>query len=1485
MQRLIAPLAALVLAACFGGGSSSGPPAKLRFASEPSNARAGEPFSFRVVIEDSFGNATTKSTTAVSVTLADAMGAPVQLSGTTSIEATNGLAVFTDLRIAATGKFVLTANAEGLKAATSAQFEVLPAGAARLVFLTQPGSVQTGAATSVSVGIQDALGHQVSDAAAQVTLSLIGAAQLSGTTMANTNQGVASFTDLRVSPGGTGFRLIASADGVASAMSDAFDVTSPGAAAKLAFTSEPQDGVLGQTLSPAITVAVQDAVGVAVPTASPMVTLSLVGRGTLSGVTTVPAENGVATFDNVTVDAPGTNYRLVAIADGLQNGTSAAFSIIAPGQATKLAFTVNPTNVAAGSPISITVQAQDSAGLLVATASTAVKISVSGGATLLGTTIAATTAGTATFSDLHVDRPATALFFTASADGLSPATSALFDVTAGMPNKLAFVVQPSAVRVGALVQPYPAVEVQDALGNRVASASNQVTMALLQGLGPNAALAGTLLRGPAAGVATFDDLSVDHGGILLRLKASSSGLTPATSDPFTVLAAPEGLVATDATLTTHVALSWNSVLGALAYKVYRGNPPAGALLGTVSGTTFNVLDAASPAALGPPLNVLATKGTSADFVRVTWADPAPNDGPAESYYVVASEGAVDSLESDVVSGRLAAPPIVGFTVSYTSPSGPTGSIDVGVEHAFDDIAAPVGEITPGTATASKRQSAAAVHLAISGESVVPATVTYQVRARTAGGVGGVAGATGHRALGPFEYHWELWRDLNDPTPQDLPGATWTTFDDISAPPNGIVRYYRARLSAAGAETKWTNLAAGSKIAPFGLNDELWTTNGNAAAVWANASTVFVGGSFTRVMPVTGSFAAIDQTSGTATYTWLRPNGQVLAIAPDNVGGYYIGGSFTQVAGVPRQNMAHINAAGDLDLTFDPSPDGAVRAIAVLGSVVYVGGLFNNIGGAVRSRLAALNSDDGLATSWDPQVAGTVVNAIAIGNSTVYIGGIFGVVGGTGRYNLAALDVTGNPTSFQANATVSSGTSGEVRALALNGNTLYLAGNFGYINYPSTNRDGIAAVNATSGAPTAFVASSNPPVNALVVNGNTVYVGGDSQVGSRNYLAALNATSGADTGWAPVPNGPVNALAVSGTQVYAGGEFTTIGGATRERLAALNGAPGATGGAFAWDPGPNGEVDALVIAGNRVYVGGLFSGAGGIRRDYLAAMDRVGGTAVTGFNAGVTGGTITGIAGLTGSIYITGTFTNVGGQARSYAASVDSTTGAIRPWAPGFNGVVNGITAGGGSIYAVGSFTAPRANTAALDANGGLLAWNPNINAPSQVNAVHYTASAVYVGGYWSYIGACCSTYRPSIAAFDPTSGAVSAYSASTSYAVSAIAAGASTVHFGYNNTYNLQSTNLSGVGLSSPNIDVYPTRAIAVVGNVFYAGGAFTTVASTPRSHIAAMNVTSGALDTWDPGADADVYGMYSDGTTLYVVGNFDTIGSNPRRGLAAFTP
>jgi uncharacterized delta-60 repeat protein len=112
-----------------------------------------------------------------------------------------------------------------------------------------------------------------------------------------------------------------------------------GSPAQLSFASVPSTAVAGSTISPAITVDVEDANGILVTTDTSTVTLSI-GIGPIGarigGTTSVVAVDGVATFTDITLSLAG-NYALTAINGALTSATSS--TIAASAQTNNLFIT------------------------------------------------------------------------------------------------------------------------------------------------------------------------------------------------------------------------------------------------------------------------------------------------------------------------------------------------------------------------------------------------------------------------------------------------------------------------------------------------------------------------------------------------------------------------------------------------------------------------------------------------------------------------------------------------------------------------------------------------------------------------------------------------------------------------------------------------------------------------------------------------------------------------------------------------------------------------------------------------------------------------------------------------------------------------------------------------------------------------------------------------------------------------------------------
>ena len=206
--------------------------------------------------------------------------------------------------------------------------------ATKLAFSAGPTTTASGSPISpaVTVTVEDASNTPQTSATNTVTLT-IGAnpsnATLSGTISVAAINGVATFSNLSIDKTGVGYTLTASSTGLAGTSSGTFNITL-GPATKLVFGTVTSPVPAGTSITPAVTVSVEDAASNVVTTSSASIAMAIgtnPSSGTLSGTTPVSAINGVATFSNLSINNVGSGYTLSASSAGLTGAISGAFNI------------------------------------------------------------------------------------------------------------------------------------------------------------------------------------------------------------------------------------------------------------------------------------------------------------------------------------------------------------------------------------------------------------------------------------------------------------------------------------------------------------------------------------------------------------------------------------------------------------------------------------------------------------------------------------------------------------------------------------------------------------------------------------------------------------------------------------------------------------------------------------------------------------------------------------------------------------------------------------------------------------------------------------------------------------------------------------------------------------------------------------------------------------------------------------------------------
>ncbi len=345
--------------------------------------------------------------------------------------------------------------------------------------------------------------------------------------------------------------------------------------------------------------------------------------------------------------------------------------------------------------------------------------------------------------------------------------------------------------------------------------------------------------------------------------------------------------------------------------------------------------------------------------------------------------------------------------------------------------------------------------------------------------------------------------------------------------------------------------------------QTWQANGTVRVEVIRGNIVYLGGSFTAMLPAgsTGAgavtrngVAAVNLDTG-ALLNW-NPNvtgGSVYAIdtSGSNV---YIGGGFSTVGGATHRRVVEVNnSTGAVVTAFHPpNPNKAVRGLKVSGSNLYIGGSFTAMGGVSHPYAVRVDATTGaLDTTWAP-VVDNEVRAFAVdsGNTRVVLGGFFRTLNGASFIGVGAVNTTTGATVPWAWHTADLQTFRPFQILRFtqDGDTLFGAA--------TGNGGSMISWNIGDGTLN-YIAGTNGNVVDMAVLDGILYFGGHfsgycglipgnnfcTVQASRDKLVALDEATGALQSWHPSANTTlgVEALAAGDGSVTVGGEFTKIGG--------------------------------------------------------------------------------------------------------------------------------------------------------------------------------------------------------------------------------------------------------------------------------------------------------------------------------------------------------
>jgi hypothetical protein len=473
------------------------------------------------------------------------------------------------------------------------------------------------------------------------------------------------------------------------------------------------------------------------------------------------------------------------------------------------------------------------------------------------------------------------------------------------------------------------------------------------------------------------------------------------------------------------------------------------------------------------------------------------------------------------------------------------------------------------------------------------------------------------------------------------------------------------------------------------------------------------------------------------------------------------------------------------------------------------------------------------TRFSPLGVDGRIRALAWDGNNLYVGGQFVIAESVVVNNIAKWD-------GKRWSDIGDGTDGEVHALAWDGSNLYVGGSFSTAGGNIVNN--IAKWDGNNWSD--IGGGTDSIVRALAWDGNNLYAGGSFSTAGGNIVNSIARWDG--NSWLALGSGmdhfssfetaTVYALAWDGSNLYAGGNFTKAGEGDAHRIAKWDGSiwadlDGGVDDYIDWATDPYSYVLSLAWDGNNLYVGGSFFSAGGI--PYTKDIARWDGSSWSALGSGIGESTIFDdtVYALEWdgyNLYIGGDFNVAGGISANNIAKWDGSSWSVID--NDLDGSVLALVRGGGNLYASEYDRFGADHIAKWDSNS----WsyiNSNDNAGNGIddfNAYAFTwdGSHLYAGGNFTKVGGNVVNY---IARWD-------------------------------GNNWSTMGGGVNEFVIFDPVV-----YALAWDGSNLYAGGFFSTAGG-----ISAPNIAKWDGNSWSNiggGIGGEVHALTWDGSNLYAGG------------------
>lgn len=555
----------------------------------------------------------------------------------------------------------------------------------------------------------------------------------------------------------------------------------------------------------------------------------------------------------------------------------------------------------------------------------------------------------------------------------------------------------------------------------------------------------------------------------------------------------------------------------------------------------------------------------------------------------------------------------------------------------------------------------------------------------------------------------------------------------------------------------------------------------------------------------------------------------------------VGGVFTEAGEKEIPYLASWNGKEWLPVVEKSIFDGPVYALEVIDDIVYAGGDFIKVGEKSLIRIAQFGGDKW--ADFGGSSNGPIYDIHPIGDY-IFVGGNFDKLAGSDAQNLGFLGEKGwEGFKFSPDSTVRKIAGSSFDDFMIGGDFLNVGeqevtglahwngATWTEFNHidQDFNFEGVHAITEYFGN---WVIGGNFDVADSIAVGNIAKLNKDTF--SWSLLSSRKSFNGV--------NGDIHAIAVDGEDVYVAGAFITVGAKPISHIAKWDGSEWSSIGNIPNSPTP--IVRDILIDGDNIYITGFFSIVDEISVGRIAMYNKINKKWSKLSTSGLSGFG-TSLAMYEDTLIVGGGFNSVNGQPAKSIAGWDINNQIWLDFELGFNNTVWEVAVQDEFVFAGGSFTA-----------GG----DPEIG-------LNHIAKWFPETQRWANIG-------------------------SVDNSVHAILATDSVVYYGgsFSTTQEVQTLGIAAFNQSGP--EFYKqlgdgiqgaVNALTSIGDTLYAGGNFSNSGPVGMFRIGAWDGTK-----WNPLGqgvnDGYVRALATDGKHIYAGGSFTLAGNQVSRGIAKWT-